>query len=294
LQTKISIGCKIFGSCVLIGILVMGGGLGARPLYNSSCLNNARYEMKKILLVITVFILPLFVWNCDTNEPKEITDDFSDEVVKSAVYNGPKYPADFYNEGLFQAVLNYIRESDVLRFTEPSTSNYGTALGWVNNRVIELSFDTTNIIDGQSNEKYFEFHYPQPALAAPIYIFRVHKSSYFEGVEFSGTSDMNMFNIVELGIVNYRPFTLQFVKEFFDQLWFYKHYNMGGAVVLKRTVSENLVSYRYMIYFTHTVFGDYGLRDKIRLFKGEFELNKSNGTSQINYTLIKEVLGNSN
>lgn len=249
--------------------------------------------MKKIILLITVFILSILIWNCDTIEPKESVDEFPDDVVKSAVYNGPKYPSDFYTEVLFQTVLNYIRESDLLTFTEPSTNDYNTAMVWVKNRVIELGLDSTNIIDGQSNEKYFEFHYPSPALAA-FYLFRVHKSSYFEGVKFSGTSDMNMFNIVELGIVNFRPFTLQSVKEFFDQLWFYKHYDMGGAVVLKRTVSESLTNYRYIIYFTHTVFGDIGMRDNIRLLKGEFELNKANGTSQINYSLVKEVLGNSN
>jgi len=250
--------------------------------------------MNKIILIITVFILSALVWNCDTNEPKESVDEFTDEAVKSVVYNGPKYPSDFFQEGLFFVVLNYIRESDVLTFIEPSTNDYDTALIWVHNRLNELSFDTTSLTDGQSNEKYFEYYWPHPSLHKPVYMFRVHKSSYFEGVEFVGTSDMNMFNIVELGIVNYRPFTLQFAKEFFDQLWFYKHYNIGGAVVLKRTVSENTSSYKYTIYFTHTVFGDYGLRDKIRLFKGEFELNKSSGVSQINYTLVKEVLGNSN
>jgi len=196
---------------------------------------------------------------------------------------------------LSNVVLNYIRESDVLTFTEPATDNYNTALDLVNIRLGELSLDTNKLVDGQGNEKYFEYKwFPDSTVNHPPYFFRVHKSSYFEGVKFVGTSDMNQFNIVELGIIIYRPLTLQFVKGFYDQLWFYKHYNMGGAVVLKRTITENASSYKYTIYFTHTVFGDYGIRDKIRLFEGEFELNKSNGTSQINYTLIKEVLGNSN
>jgi hypothetical protein len=250
--------------------------------------------MNKIIIIIAVFILPILVWNCDTNEPKEITDEFSDETVKNAVYNGPKFPSDFFHEGLADVILNYIMETDVITFTEPATDNYDTALVWVNKRLSELSLDTTNLIDGRPSEKYFEFFWPHPALTGPDYMFRVHKSSYFEGVEFVGTSDMNQFNIVELGILNYRPLDLQLVGEFFDQLWFYKHYKIGGAVVLKRTITEISNSYKYTIYFTHTVFGDYGIRDKILLLKGEFELNKSNGTSIINYTLIKEVLGNNN
>ena len=196
--------------------------------------------MKKIILLFTALIIPVFIWNCDTNEPQEIKDDFSDEAVKSAVYNGPKYPVDFFNEYLADVVLNYIRESDILTFIEPSTNDYNTALSWVNNRLGELSLDTTNLIDGQSNERYFEFYYPHPSLSAPLYVFRTHKSSYFEGVEFSGSSNMYMYNMVELKKVNYRPITQQFVKGFFDQLWFYKHYNIGGAVVLKRTISEKL------------------------------------------------------
>jgi hypothetical protein len=249
--------------------------------------------MNKIILMLTVFILSILIWNCDTNEPKEITDEFSDESIKNAVYNGPKFPSDFFHEGLADVILNYIMKADLITFTEPATDNYDTALVWVNIRLGELSLDTTNLIDGQSNEKYFEFYWPHPALSGPVYVFRVHKSSYFESVKF-GSQDENFYQIIELGIINYRPFTLQFVKDFFDQLWFYKHYNMSGAVVLKRTITENANSYKYTIYFTHTVFGDYGIRDKIRLLKGEFDLNKSNGTSIINYTLIKEVLGNSN
>jgi hypothetical protein len=249
--------------------------------------------MKQILLLITLFILPILVWNCDTNEPTEIKDEFSDETVKNAVYNGQKFPSDFFHEGLADVVLNYIRESDVTTFTEPATDNYDTALVWVNIRLVELSLDTTNLIDGRPSEKYFEFFWPQPALTEPVYMFRVHKRSYFEDVKF-GSQDEDFYQIIELGTINFRPFTLQLVKEFFDQLWFYKHYNFGGAVVLERTVSESLSNYHYTIYFTHTVFGDYGMQDRIMLFKGDFELNKSNGTSQINYTLVKEVFGNYN
>jgi hypothetical protein len=251
--------------------------------------------MKKIILVITVLLLTILVWNCDTNEPQPILDEFSDENVKSAVYSGPKYPSDFFKEDLTDVILNYISESHALTFIEPATNDYYIALDWVNSRLCELSLDTNKLVYGQLNEKYFEFTWtPDPPSNHPPYFFRVHKSSYFDGVEFVGTSDMNQFNIVELGMINYRPFTAQFVKEFFDQLWFYKHFNIGGAVVLKRTIIENTSSYNYTIHFTHTVFGDYGMRDKIRLFKGEFEINKSNGSSLINYTLIKEVLGNSN
>jgi hypothetical protein len=250
--------------------------------------------VKKIILVIAIFILPFFVWNCDTNEPTEITDEFSDEAVKSAVYNGPKYPSDFFNADLSSIVLHYIRESDVITFTEPATDNYNTALDLVNIRLGELSLDTNKLVDGQVNEKYFEYGwFPDSSVNHPPYYFRVHKISYFEGAKF-GSQDENFYQIIELGIINYRPFTIQFVKEFFDQIWFYKHYNMGGAAVLRRTISENTDSYKYTIYFTHTVFGDFGMRDRISLLKGEFELNKSNGTSQINYTLIKEVSGNSN
>lgn len=251
--------------------------------------------MMKIILIITVFILSIFVWNCNTNEPQEFSDKFPDETVKVAVYSGPKYPSDFFNEDLSNVVLNYIQQSDVLTFTEPATNDYNIATDLVNIRLNELDLDTNKLIDGQSTEKYFEFNWnPDTTSNHHPYIFRVHKSSYFEGVKFVGTSDENMFNIIELGIINYRPFSMQFVKEFFDQLWFYKHYNFGGAVVLKRTISENLISYKYTIYFTHTNFGDYGIRDKISVFKGDFELNKSNGVSEINYTFIKEVIGNSN
>lgn len=248
--------------------------------------------MKKNIVSIVSLVLIFFFCNCSTNEPETDADDFSDEFIKYVVYNGPKYPADFYSEVLFQTVLNYIRVLDILTFIEPSTNDYSTALVWVKNRVIELGFDITIIVDGQSSEKYFEFHYQHPALAA-FYVFRVHKSSYFEGVKF-GSKDENANQIIELGKINYRPFSLQFAKEFFDQLWFYKHYDTGGAVVVKRTVSESINSFRYTIYFTHTIFGDFGLRDKIRLFKGEFVLNTLDGSSQIQHTLIKEVLGNYN
>lgn len=75
--------------------------------------------MKQILLFFTLFILPILVWNCDTNEPQEITDEISDESVKNAVYNGPKFPSDFFHEGLADVILNYIIEADVTTFTEP-------------------------------------------------------------------------------------------------------------------------------------------------------------------------------
>ena len=249
--------------------------------------------MKKIILVITSFLIPIFVWNCDTDEPQDFSDEFSDEAVKSAVYNGPKFPSDFFHEGLADVILNYISYYDVLTFTEPATDNYDTALVWVNKRLGELSLDTTNLIDGRPSEKYFEFFWPHPALTGTVYMFRVHKSSYFEGVEF-GSQDENFYQIIELGIINHRPIDSQFAKEFFDQLWFYKHYNMGGAVVLKRIVTENSNGYHYTIYFTHTFFGDFGVRDKIWLIKGDFDLNKSNGSSEINYSLVKEVYGNYN
>ena len=249
--------------------------------------------MKKIIFVFTFIVLSIIVLSCDTNEPEELTDEFSDDAVRSAVYDGPKYPSDFFNEDLSNTSLNYISQYDVLTFTEPATDDYNSALDWVHIRLNELSLDTTNLIDGQSNERYFEFYWNLPAPLNDPHIFRVHKNSYFEGVEF-GRQDENFFQILELGTVNYRPINLQFVKEFFDQLWFYKHYNFGGAVVLKRTVSVGLINYHYSIYFTLTNYGDFGQRDKIRLFKGEFELNKSDGTSQIKYTLVKEVLGNYN
>jgi hypothetical protein len=249
--------------------------------------------MKKILFVFALLLMPIIMLSCDTNEPEKLTDEFSDDAIRYAVYNGPKFPSDFFREGLADVILNYIMKADLITFTEPATDNYDTALVWVNIRLGELSLDSTNLIDGQSNEKYFEFYWPHPALTGPTYVFRVHKSSYFEGVKF-GSQDENFRQILELGAVNYRPINLQFVKDFFDRLWFYKHYNFAGAVVLKRTVSESLINYRYSIYFTHTIGGDFGQFDKIRLFKGEFELNKSDGTSQIKYTLVKEILGNYN
>ena len=198
--------------------------------------------MNKIILIITVSILSILIWNCDTNEPKETTDEFSDEAVKSAVYHGPKYLSDFFNEDLSNVVLNYMRESDVITFTEPATDDYNTALDFVKIHLSELGLDTTKLVDGQGNDKYFEYRlYPDSSVNHPPYYFRVHKNSYFEGAKF-GSQDEDFYQIIELGTINFRPFTLQLVKEFFDQIWFYKHYNMGGAAVLERTISEIAVS----------------------------------------------------
>jgi len=251
-----------------------------------------RYQINKIKMIQILFVFSILMWNCNVNETQEQTDEYPDDIVKSAVYSGPKYPSDFYQENFYDAVLNYIQQWDTPTSTEPATDNYNTALDLTHIRLNELGLDRSKLIDGQSTEKYFEFNWASDSLIThPEYYFRVHKSSYFEGVKL-GTLDENKFQIVELGKINYRPFSIQFVQDFFDRLWFYKHYNFGGAVVLKRTVLENQNNYNYTIYYTRTTFGDYGLQDKIKVYKGYFDLNKVNGICQINYSFIKEVRGN--
>lgn len=246
------------------------------------------------LFYILISILFFVMWNCDVNETQIPTEEFSDDVVKTAVYSGPKYPSDFFYEDLSNVVLNYIEIWDVPFSTQPATDDYSIAVDYVHTRLAQLELDTIKLIDGQSTEKYFEFNWiPDSSVNHPPYILRMHKSSYFEGVKY-GILDNVRGQVLELGDLNYRPITLQIVKEFLDRLWFFKHYNVGSSVVLKRSIFEIANNYFYSIYFTRTVFGDSGLRDRIYLYKGEFQLNKSNGISQVSYSLIKEVLGNSN
>jgi hypothetical protein len=243
---------------------------------------------------ILISILFFVMWNCDVNETQIPTEEFSDDVVKTAVYSGPKYPSDFFYEDLSNVVLNYVEIWDVPFSTQPATVDYNIAVDYVHTRLTQLELDTTKLIDGQSTEKYFEFNWvPDSSVNHPPYIFRMHKNSYFEGVKY-GRLDNDRGQVLELGKLNYRPITSQTVKEFFDRLWFFKNYNVGGSVVLKRTIFENINNYLYTIYYTRTVFGDYGLQDRIYLYKGEFQIDKSNGVSQVNYSLIKEVFGNSN
>lgn len=251
--------------------------------------------MRKNVIVNILILFSIFVmWNCNVNHPQEVTEEFPDDAVKTAVYSGPMYPSDFYQEDLSNVVLNYIQQWNGYTSTEPATNDYNESIALVNIRVAQLGLDTTKLTEGKSTEKYYEFNWnPDSTVNPPPYIFRIHKSAYFEGVKY-GTSDSNNSQIIELGKINYRPLTLQFAKEFFDRLWFFKHYNTGGAVVLKRTIFEDQYSYNYKFYFTKTSFGDFGLQDKISLYCGEFEVDKTNGISKINYTFIKEIKGKSN
>jgi len=250
--------------------------------------------MKRIKILLILIVFSTSVWNCNVNDNQEPAYEFPDDVVKSAVYSGPKYPSDFFQEDLSNVILNYIQQWDIPASYEPAADDYVTAVNFVNTRLDELGLDKSKLIEGQSTEKYFEYTWSADSVTNnPQYIFRVHKKSCFEGVKF-GTLDDNFCRIVELGKINYRPLSLQFVRTFFDQLWFYNHYNISGSVVLKRDASENINGCKYIIYYTMSVFGDYGLQDNIYVYKGEFEVDKSSGVSQINYTFIKQVKGNRN
>ena len=248
----------------------------------------------KIIKIIITLLFPILLSYCNIAETQEQTDEFSDDVVKSKVYSGPKYPADFFYEEISNFSLNYIENWDIPESIEPATDNYDYAVDLVNARLNELSLDPNKLGEGNSTEKYFEFFWPSDSLANnKDFVFRVHKKSYFDGVKY-GTLDENKFQITELGTINFSPISLQFVEELFDRLWFFKHYNFGGAVVLKRTTEENEENFKYEIYYTKTSFGDYGLQDKINIYKGEFEIDKSTGVPKIKYSFIKLVKGNYN
>lgn len=249
--------------------------------------------MKNMSFLVFVFFLAV-LFSCSVNDVDAPEDEFSDNAVRNAVYSGPKYPSDFVTEDLSNVTLNYIQSRNIPSMVEPTTDNYDSALTLAQPRVEELGLDYNKLINGLSNYKYYEFMWIVDTLNIhPNYIFRVHKESYFESVKF-GLLDENKFQILELGNINYRPLTTNFITEFFDLMWFYKHYNFGGAVVLKRTVTEQSDCFKYSFHFTHTSYGDYGVQDRIRLYNGIFEVDKISGQSKIEYNLIKEVQGNYN
>ncbi len=82
--------------------------------------------------------------------------------------------------------------------------------------------------------------------------------------------------------------------ELVNFLWYIKNHDMGGAKVLHFVDSDASARFTRSIYETTLVYGDFGLDDKISLFRTDYKIDKATRGISIERTLLKEIKGRHN
>ena len=255
--------------------------------------------MKRIHLL--ALLLPFFFQSCEKTEFEENLSD--GEFLELAYDSNFFYPDDFYNDlASSEHNIYYVNTVSISpinqrdsRWIELSTNDRDKALEWVNLTVLNSNDRISiSLVDENETEKYFEFKsiHTGDSYAGPysyIVLFRVHKTSYYHSI-FDRFQPWNHVNETEYGNYN-AEIEKGKVKECIEYLWVQNTFANLGQKVLTSTIKETSDYFEVHIISLLMTYGDWGVRDCLRVYDNYIRFNKNSRLISFRQSLQKEVLG---
>lgn len=219
----------------------------------------------------------------------------TNETLLQLSYSSFKYPNGFYQEDLGGASIYYENTLSILPLNqrtshsfELSTNNRDQALAWSESTSVNSAYYRTLQSERQT-EKYFEFRRVYQQNTRDVVLSRVHKLSYID------RSMFDSFNPTPLiGVFNLRPIDTSGVRTLSEYMWFSQNYSTGGAKALAAVPAESTDSIKCAIYQIQIVYGDFGVRDQIYLYRQQYSVGRQTGKIYRSRSTIKTVQGRMN
>ena len=244
----------------------------------------------------------------DPDEGGECSDDKFLELAYDKTY---LYPNGFYQEPTSpEGYIYYVNTVSIspinqrdTKWIELSTNDKNEALIWVkltmSNSNVRISYSP---IEENETNKYFEFKSIQSydgGLYPSIMLFRVHKKNYYHSI-----LDKFVWGLSWMDLEQLAPNTLSYdvghynanlnqsdVKEFIEYLWIIDTFSPPNQKVISSKIEEKKDYFEVHICSLQITYGDWGIRDYIRIFDNYIRLNKNNRLISFEQSFQKKILG---
>lgn len=238
-----------------------------------------------------MFLLPVFS-GCESDKNKIIRTPEEEHIVELAYSKDYTYPSGFYHEVNIIGSPYYENTVSITPVNERhdiwielNTNDRNEARIW-SDKSNEYSSVNREIISESESDKYFEFTRRNIQYSNDILLSRVYKSSYFQPVK-------NKFITSDTLIGNYNgELNISSVKELVEYLWSCGTIGISYTKVLESAIAESEEHYEYHIQSILIVYGDFGLRDEIRVSDNIALLNKSDKKLYVTTREVKTIQGN--
>lgn len=217
--------------------------------------------------------------------------EFTDDELLEAAYSDYLYPEDFYHEVLNGRSIYYentisitpIEEREHI-WIELCTESYEEAYAWSEASARNSAY-YRELVSQRETEKYFEFTRVRPEHLTDVILSRVHKRSYIDRTMYD-----RFLSGDTLGIFNKRPLSVRNVEEMLEYLWFTRE--AAGQKVLSSFAERAGNGVKHTIYAIRIVYGDWGIRDRITLYRYEYAVDGQSGVLVLSSkVMIRELQG---
>ena len=226
----------------------------------------------KIICLPVMFLLPVFT-GCEKD--KLIRTPEEQQILQLAYSKDYSYPAGFYHEIYDSGSPYYENTLSIMPLNkrqaisiELNTNNKDEARQWSDS---SNAFSSVNreVIGENETFKYFEFTRKNVQYSSDIIYSRVHKSSYFQPA-------INRFSVNDtlIGIYN-GDMNLAKAKDLIEYLWSCGTVNVNYTKVSEASIKESDDHFEYYIQSLLIIYGDFGIRDEIKVSDNFLTLNKS-------------------
>jgi hypothetical protein len=218
----------------------------------------------------------------------------SDSTILAFAYGDSKYPEGFYTENL-SGIIYYDNTHDIIPSSqrvghpyELSTDDIAQARLWSESSALNRSRHWELESESETN-KYFQFR--RVRVGDPDRLSRIHKLSYV---------DRSMFLLDPLdpspifAKLNTRPVDSSSVRSLIEYLWFVDNYDLYGAIALTGVVRQSVDTVQYVLYNIQLVGGDFGIRDKVYLYRSLYSVSTETGFVQMLKKTLRTVDGKLN
>ncbi len=214
----------------------------------------------------------------------------TDDEILQLVYSPFKLPENFYQEDIGHAGIDYENTLSILPLQdrtphvfELSTNSHDQALAWSESSSVHSSYYRT-IESETETYRYFQFRRVYQEHPADVLLSRVHKLSYL---------DRSMADIANpttlIGVLNLRPVNDSSVTALAQYFWFIRNSNTGGAKALGTAARQTADTVHCALYEIQVTYGDYGVRDYIRLIRKQYSVSVPTGEIRLTESVIRTV-----
>lgn len=219
----------------------------------------------------------------------------TDEALLQLSYSWFKFPPGFYQENLAGAGIYYENTLSIIPLSqrtdhssELSTNSRDQALAWSESTSVNSAYYRTLESERQT-DKYYEFRRVYQQNPIDVVLSRVHKLSYIDRSMFDSFHPTPL-----IGVLNLSPIDTSSVRTLTEYLWFTQNYSTHGAKALAAVPAESPDSVKCALYPIQIVYGDFGVRDQISLYRQQYSVERQTGSIVLNKSLLRTVQGRTN
>lgn len=221
---------------------------------------------------------------------------FSDAQLLAAVYSTYRLPPGFYEEPRPELAPYYVNTISVtpseqrsgMEWRELATEDTAQARAWAESTLANSTRQGSLLAAAPIvTERYIEYREDASTTRYPIAL-RSHRSSYLLPVAFRAAS---FYPDSLIGTFQVRPvdsLSVRGLAEYLHDRW-YAH--SGGARVLSSYVGRQGVVCTHIVYGIETIYGDYHMRDRLQLYRFEYEVDAVAGRVALHRQFIRSVAG---